>query len=595
MVNYIKLLRQQNESIDLLRIVRYLTLFSFFLFFLITFLKIDVHSSDFWWHLATGKYIAETKTLPQDDPFSYTAHDAPSERKPIILKGYWLAQVLFYKIFVLWDLEGTIILRSLLLIMFLFFIFLTIKKQNVSDLIALILTAGVFLVARTFAEERPQLFTFLVFSMVFYLLEEFRINRSKKVYLIPILVMILANMHAGYIVCIMLITLYLAGEIGRHFFDRACNDSIFKGILMIWVLTIFSSMLNSNGAAMLTYMFSFQGSKAMQGIIEFMPTFYLYKNKMIPLDYSYIAFLFFSLLSLKYVRKIGLTHMLLLIVFTYMSVSSLRYMIFYMCVSAPILARIIINLRDERVFGKVVAFLKRGEAFLCMTACIIGIFLVFNAIPSFATYGYKAETRYSVPEGAANFLSNQDIKGNMFNEYGFGGYLIWRLYPDKKVFIDGRLLEPDVFMEYQNVINANKNKPQTWDEIINKYNISYVVLPPLFNHGRIYGLVEQLFISKDWVLIYSDHLSLIFLRKSSDNAPVIERFTLDKEKGLNTIIIQASALAMSFRGNPYYLISIGKAFLMMGKRDDAEKAFKRAYKIAPDNAELRFWMQKFKK
>jgi len=313
---------------------------------------------------------------------------------------------------------------------------------------------------------------------------------------------------------------------------------------------------------------------------------------MIPLDYSYIAFLLFSLLSLKYVRKIGLIHMLLLIVFTYMSVTSLRYMIFYMCVSAPILARIIINLRDERVFGKVVSFLKRGEALLFMTACIIGIFLIFNAIPSFARYRYKAETLYSAPEGAANFLSEQDIKGNMFNEYAFGGYLIWRLYPDKKVFIDPRGLVPYVTDESNVVSFAIDNAQHSWKDIVKKYDISYFVLKPVRNYGDIVPIVEELFDSEDWLLIYKDHLSLIFLKNAPENQSVINRYAIDKKEGLNTIIAQASAWALSgHQGNPRYLITIGKTFVRMGRLNDAEKALLLADKKDPGNQEVRLWLQ----
>ena len=286
--------------------------------------------------------------------------------------------------------------------------------------------------------------------------------------------------------------------------------------------------------------------------------------------------------------------MLLLIVFSGMSFVSLRYMIFYMCIPAPILARISINLRDERVFARVIVVFKKGEGIFHVVACIIGIVLFLNAIPALAKFDFREETFFYSPKGAADFLGNVKIKGNMFNNYAFGGYLIWRLYPDKKVFFDSRGLEPDVYMEYQNVINVNKTKPHSWDDIIKKYNISYVVMPPIFKFGRIYDLVEQLFISDDWVLIYMDHLSLIFLRNDPANSSVIEKFAIDKRNGLYTIITQTSARAMEFRDNPYYLISIGEVFFMMGKFDDVEKAFKMAYERDPDNEILGVWMGKIK-
>jgi hypothetical protein len=39
-----------------------------------------------------------------------------------------------------------------------------------------------------------------------------------------------------------------------------------------------------------------------------------------------------------------------------------------------------------------------------------------------------------VPQDGADFLQRASVSGTMFNTYGIGGYLIWRLWPEKKVF-----------------------------------------------------------------------------------------------------------------------------------------------------------------
>jgi hypothetical protein len=581
----------QKNSTDLSKILRLFMLFFFFLFFLIYFLRIPLHNYDFWWHLATGKYIVANKSLPQNDPFAYTTLDSPSKRKETILKGNWLSEVIFYKIYSIGNEKGIIILRSLLLLSFLIFIFMNIKRQNLSDLPALILTSGVFLTAKTFPGERPQLFTFLIFSIVYYFLEDLRINRSRKAYLIPALVMALSNIHPGYVICILLITIYVAGEGGRSLFKKDYKDGIFKNLLIIWVLTIIFSMLNPNGALMLTRIFSTHGEQ-IKGIVEYMSPFHIYLNKISPFNYSYIAFLLFSMLSMRYLKKIGFTHMLTLSVFTAMSIFAIRYQIYYMCISAPIFARIGVNLKDEKILRNLFKSPFLREDLFNIAACILGIFLLFNSIIAFARYDFKADTFHFVPKGAADFLSSQKIQGNIFNEYGAGGYLIWRLYPDKKVFIDGRGLEPDAYKEYQVVSYARESPTASWHDIIKKYDISHIIMPPLQYHGEIYPLVEKLLESEDWALIYMDHMSMIFVRNGSQNEDIIQKFSIDKNKGLQTIIIQASSNAMTNGVNPYLLITLGKVFLTLGKLDDAEKAFNMAYEREPGNALVKAWMQK---
>jgi hypothetical protein len=562
----------------------------FFSFFFISFLQRHVYNYDFWWHLATGKYIVETQSLPQSDPFAYTAHDAPSARKAMILKGYWLAQVIFYKIYSLWDLKGIIVLRALLMSLFLFFVFLTVKKQGLSTVAALIPVAGVFFIAGDFIGERPQLFTFLFFSVALYLLEDFRVNRSKKIFLLPVLTVLLANMHPGYIVCILLISLYLAGEVILALIKKEAGDGGMKILFVVWVLSLLSVFFNPSGFSVFGELSTLE--KHVQGIVEFMPTFYVYSHKYKPLDYSYIIYLFLSLLSFRYLKKIGLVHMLVLFVFTLMSFTAIRFMIFYMAVSSLILARIMLNLKKEKGIAKFVDMLGKREGLLYLIASFVAIVLVFNAIPSLARYEFRADTSFAAPKGAADFLAGLKIRGNMFNEYSTGGYLIWRLYPDKKVFIDGRSLEPDVYAEYVAAASAKVGPDGSWEDILNKYNISYVITPPLLPRGEVIPIVEKLFDRKDWTLIYNDQLSLIFMQNSPENKEIINKFGKDKRDGLATIIIQASARATKNKANPYYLITLGKTFIKMGKLDDAEKAFALAYQRDPNNPMITEWLKK---
>ena len=117
-------------------------------------------------------------------------------------------------------------------------------------------------------------------------------------------------------------------------------------------------------------------------------------------------------------------------------------------------------------------------------------------------------------------------------------------------------------------------------------------MPPLTVRGEIIPIVEKLFDMDEWVLIYSDHLALVFLKNDGNNTQLISRFAKDKSDGLQTIIIQAAARAMRNPKNPLYLISLGKVFYRMDKIDDAEKAFAMASKIEPDNAVINQYLNR---
>jgi hypothetical protein len=575
---------------SVINIFRLLAAISFSLFFFISFLKVNVSNYDFWWHLATGKYIVENRSLPQSDPFSYTSHEEPATKKSLILKGYWLSQVIFYKVYSQWDLKGIIILRSLLLMGYLLLIFLAVRKQGPPDSLALLLVIGVFFLAIDFTGERPQLFTFFFFSLIVYFLEDFRTTRSRKILLIPIAILLLSNMHPGYIVCILLLSLHLLGEGVLLVMRQNPADKGFKLLFSVWVLTLIISSLNPNGFSVFGEMLTL--GEQTRGIVEFMPTFYAYTNNLSQLHYPYIVFLLLSLLSLRYIRKIGPVHALVLITFTAMSLASLRYLIFYMCAAAPIIARTVLYIKEEKYINSYFSNLKSRDGLVFGLASVLGAILVFSEIPDFARREFRENTAFAVPKDAAGFLNIQKIYGNMFNEYGIGGYLIWRLYPEKKVFIDGRHLENDVADDYNIIASAYIDANRQWTDLLKKYGITYIVMQPLTVRGEIIPLVEKLFDMDDWALIYSDHFALVFLKKDDNNAQLISRFAKDKSDGLQTIIVQAAAKAMKSPNNPYYFISLGKAFFRMNKIDSAEKAFAAASQIDPDNAEINEYLGK---
>lgn len=573
-------------------IASFLAIIIFFSFFFMSFLQRQVYNFDFWWHLATGKLIVENKSLPETDPFSYTTHENPSSRKTVIIKGYWLAQIIFYKVYESWDIMGIIMLRAISMTLFLLFIFLAIKKQGLPDLPSLLILSGVFIISMGYLGEIPQLFTMIFFSVTLYILEDFRLNRSKKIFLIPPMMVVLSNMHPGYIVCILLISLYVIGE-GLNFIIRKGGDKkSFINLLIVGLSAPLLSLINPYGFKVVEVLFSLE--EHAPGIVAHMSPFAIYAGKFKPVDYSYILFLLLSLGNFLYWKKNGIVPLLVVGAFAALSSFGLRYIVFFMCVSAPFIASVASKLREEKPVKRFLSSIKYGHVIVSAAVFFTGAFLVLSSIPKLAKYEFKADTSFATPKDAADFIAPLKISGNMFNEYGFGGYLIWRLYPEKKVFIDGRSLEPDIYEEYKIIAAAKEDQRRSWEDIMRKYNISYIISPPLLPRGEIIPIVEKVLWSDDWALIYRDQLSLIFVRKIDENLPLVQQFGMDKKEALNTIIIQASARAKINSANPYYLITLGKVFFETGRSADAERAFEMAYQRDPHNPIIREWLLKIK-
>ena len=113
------------------------------------------------------------------------------------------------------------------------------------------------------------------------------------------------------------------------------------------------------------------------------------------------------------------------------------------------------------------------------------------------------------PEKATEFIMNKSPSGNIFNHFNWGGYLIWKLYPDYKVFIDGRTLNPKALNHYTYML---------WDKsragsLFDLYGIKTIIIPPANPFtGEAYELVKFLDKEKQWINIYKDETSLIYIR-----------------------------------------------------------------------------------
>jgi hypothetical protein len=114
-------------------------------------------------------------------------------------------------------------------------------------------------------------------------------------------------------------------------------------------------------------------------------------------------------------------------------------------------------------------------------------------------------TAPTFPVNAVDFLQQHPPQGVMFNEYTWGGYLEYRLYPNQRVFIDG---DNDFFgealvREYLDVINARDG----WESVLEKYNVQWVIVPPQR------ALAGELARSEHWREVYRDESAVVWVKK----------------------------------------------------------------------------------
>ncbi|HVV45719.1 MAG TPA: hypothetical protein VHC72_10945, partial [Bryobacteraceae bacterium] len=131
------------------------------------------------------------------------------------------------------------------------------------------------------------------------------------------------------------------------------------------------------------------------------------------------------------------------------------------------------------------------------------------------------------PVGAIPVLSSPATH-RIWAQDQWGDYLIYRMYPATKVFIDGRsdFYGDKIGEEYLRLLDVQAG----WDKILDRYGIDTVVLSPKL------ALSSTLKVSRDWQVVFDDHYSVVFRR----NRPVQSSFASDREGGHRDPVITKS-------------------------------------------------------
>jgi len=185
---------------------------------------------------------------------------------------------------------------------------------------------------------------------------------------------------------------------------------------------------------------------------------------------------------------------------------------------------------------------------------------------------HAADWKY--PAGAADFMLAHHITAPLFNTYEFGAYLIWRLWPQERVFVDGRALNESVYQDYRTILYNTSATPNVLGDqcqkLLDKYAVRVVVMNAFeYVTGAFYPLALALGnpATEDWKLVYEDPQSLIFMRD-----PPADMATLDKSR--LTIEHMESECSMHIQHDPDYPLcarELGDLSLRAGDNERAKR------------------------
>ncbi len=469
----------------------------------------EIADPDFWWHLKTGEYIAQHGSLPVPDPFSFTTnlgkpmYAGEEKVRYFNLTHEWLAQVMVYAIHRFTGFPGVVLFKTFLLAGFCGLAGLIAARRTGNFYDGIVAALAAAAVATEFSVDRPALITFFMTGLFIAILES-----GRKLWLLPVLSLVWANCHGGFFLGWVVLGAYSAEILWRRWRDLDRHD---RQVLGMAALSILLSWFNPNHFRIVEVLALYRQSALTATLLEWK------RPSLWGSPYAFDILLYAAGITLIFWwRKVRLADWLLYLAFGAAALLSFRNIILIAMV-APMIIATYFPWRPKATLKMTTA---AGYAALALLLAGLGAGLVRG--DSFRLRA--AQWRY--PAGAAQFLREHHITGPLFNTWDYGGYLIWSLWPQQKVFIDGRALNESVNKDYRRaLLNLGGQLFEFGDaraEVFVRYQIEAIVMNCFeYTTGTIYPLALALAMPEqtDWKLVYDDGPSMIFLRHPPNDMP----------------------------------------------------------------------------
>jgi hypothetical protein len=462
---------------------------------------------DLWWHLRTGQWIVDTGHTPHADPFSFTraGHAWVSHE--------WLTEVVFYELWKHAGAAGLIVFSAIITTAGFMLLYLRCLHQQRSRHWAVAATAFGALASAASWGVRPQMFTFAIASLLLWLVETAE-SHPKRLLWIPPLFLLWLNLHAGFALGPALLLAYGAGLIletalGDEPWSK--NRPIFLRIMLLILVCLALVPLNPSGTELYRYPFDTLRSSGMRAFIGewFSPNFHqsLYQ----PFLLAWLLLL--TVLASSRAHPKGRV-LIPLILTSFAALDAVRHIPIFLLVAIPVLAAALPLPGPDRGSSSV------RPLFNVSVVILMACFAI--ARWTRLAHNQASDEAEKYPQKAVAFLRaghqpdsrplSGHAPGRIFVYYDWGGYAVWRLYPEYQVFLDGRadLYGDEILRQFRTAIELKNG----WQDVLEGWKVETVVIPPSC------ALAQALLLDPHWRTTYTDSRAIILTRTqpASENA-----------------------------------------------------------------------------
>jgi hypothetical protein len=458
---------------------------------------------DFWWHIRIGEWMVQNGRLPSNDIFTFTA------TSHVWTDHEYLTEILMWLVYSTLGVTVLVVLFGLVTWAGYWLVYLQVRRQP-------FVIVGVGLAIGAVAGSpiwgpRAQMITFALSCLELYWLRGYLSGRSRAIVWFPLVMVAWANLHGGWVIGFVWLGIAIAAELWSWAWDQEnpVHRMHVRRLAVVALASAIAVAATPHFLSLYPYPFETQGSEAQQRlIVEWQsPNFHVLELR--PFE------LMLFLIPIGFALKRPSTYDLLLaLVGLGLALQNVRNIALFVAAVTPVLINTYGSWWTEYARARDWRFgVPARPAFAVITAFALLVIVGATSLKIASSISPARQQQVDAsdyPLGAADWLAaHPDVGTRMFNQYGYGGYLAYRFYPqpNRRVFIFGEaaLMGDQLLNEYADVYYVRSD----WKRVLDRYGIDYVV------EVRGDPLANLLATQPDWTLVYEDSTSVIFVRTTS--------------------------------------------------------------------------------
>lgn len=480
-----------------------------------------VINPDLGWHLALGRYIAETGSIPDQEIFTHTAAGAP------MVAHEWLSQLISFLVAQSFGVLGVRWLHAALACALLLIVFVWLRRDGVSPALALLGVVGYAIVAQPRFQIRPHMFYLVLYVLLYgYLFIRRPPLKPPELAGIFVATVLWANMHSAVLILPALVWLYIGVEFLQQLSGwRAPRPSdLGQGkrsrLLLLGLLVGLGSMATPHNIALIPYVL--ESVRINSGISTEWKSITSFWGESGRISYYVEAFwiLFGAtfILAARGWRRVSCSEVAVVLVIACMPLSGQRHL---GACFAPVLfvfGELDRWLRDSSSTPSGINLQRIASLIALASVLILSVWALmppsglgfFKNLPS--SRGNFRQDMF--PLGAVRLMRQLELKSRLYHPGRWGGYIEWEAYGLYPTFSDGRwvtigreVIDDDDVISYR--------LPEAFEKL-DQYGIDLMLLP----RGWMTPKVRK---EQRWLTLFENVNAGLYLRHGPDTEADLKR------------------------------------------------------------------------